>query len=123
MQTGGRLSWGRLLPPAMLPPFTCPGRGWSACVSQLLVNTPSFKPVSAFVFAHLSHPPLGLGLAGVAGGTLVLLGETPKVGIGMGGLFSTRHLPMAQVRGSPVTPPSVRRDVEIQKAFSVMFYF
>lgn len=98
----GRLSWSCPFhppPPACdaARPFTCPGRGWSARVSQLLVNTPLFKPLSQPCLCA-SERPSSWAWSGRSGW------GRHRVGIGMGGCSPPCHLPMAQVRGSPVTP-------------------
>lgn len=124
----GRLSSSRPFHPRpvmvpRLPPAL--GEG-GVCVfhsQQLPANPSSFKPVSAvsLVSAHLSRPPPGLGPGRGGWGTLVQLGPGAcwgrrRVDISMGGGL---HLVTSPVTASPLPP----RDAEIQKAFSVMFYF
>ena len=120
MRTGRETQLESPLPPPTLAcdsatPFTCPGRGWSVHVSQL--TQPLSQPCLC-----ASEPPSSWAWSRQSGwGTLVLLGlgacwGRHQVDISVGGCSPPRHLPTAQVRGSPVTPspPSVQgcRDPE-----------
>ena len=109
--------------PAMLPGLS-PAMGEGGVrVSQLLVNTPLFKPLSQPCLCA-SERPSSWAWSGRSGWGKHAAGGGTEWASAWGAVLHLVTSPWPRSE-APQSPPPLRppRDVEIQKAFSVMFYF